>query len=84
MSIDYTKAAIAVMQAYIDGKGVEVKHRCESRWGHCIIRPPWNWEQCEYRIKPEPREYWIDEERHRVFVAPPPHGGLIHVREILE
>ncbi len=51
MNIEQTKEAIAVMQAFVDGKEVEAK------WGsmdwNSTDKPEWNWSALQrYRIKP--------------------------------
>lgn len=45
-----TKEKIKVMQAYEDGRAIEVSSGCG--W-HEKQNPSWNWEYCDYRIKPE-------------------------------
>jgi len=49
MSIEETKEAIRVMQAFVDGK--EVEHRYNGKWVKIYV-PRWNWDDTEYRIKP--------------------------------
>lgn len=51
-----TREAIDVMQAYIMGKPIEC--RCEKKeWTRLTVTEPyWNWQECEYRIAPEPME----------------------------
>ena len=64
---------IAVMQAYADGKKIEISD------GHCwkeVEGPSWNWGTFDYRIKPEPkyRPYKnADECLGSVFL----HGGWV-------
>ena len=50
MNIEETKEAIRVMQAYVDGKGVEYEHP-NGIW-MLTPTPCWNWNSGEYRIKP--------------------------------
>ena len=50
MNIEETKEAIRVMQAYVDGKEVQVKGLL-SVWMPAG-EPGWNWQLMEYRIKP--------------------------------
>jgi hypothetical protein len=92
MDTKQTADAIKVMQAYVDG--AEIQERVVSggphRWKEA--GPYWNWMTSEYRIKPQPREWWIN--RY-------PGGGIgiydskelaeinkslecIHVREVTE
>lgn len=53
---------IEVMQAALDGKEIEVKYECSDK----EYRKPhelgilWNWQIADYRIKPEPREFWVN------------------------
>ena len=50
------KQMIEVMQAYEDGKKIEVKaKRVDDNWSWTPY-PSWNWAACDYRIKPEPLE----------------------------
>jgi hypothetical protein len=51
-----TKEMIAVMQAFDDGKVIQFKGDLGT-WQDC--NPSWNWSEYEYRVKPEPREWWI-------------------------
>ena len=50
MSIEQTKEAIRVMQAYVDGKEVEFKWMSKD-W-NSTDKPEWNWSAYDYRIKP--------------------------------
>lgn len=49
---------IAVMQAYVDGKRIEVSLKRNDNWRDWVTdeEPSWNWGVYEYRIKPEPKE----------------------------
>ena len=51
MNIEQTKEAIRVMQAFVDGKEVEVQLPA-GNWE--TMAPNWNWRDTEYRIKPNP------------------------------
>ena len=49
---------IEVVQAHIDGKVVQYKHL--GVWKKTAFEPKcWDFEDMEYRIKPEPREFYI-------------------------
>lgn len=49
-----TKEKIAVMQAYEDGKKIQVATNGEEDWEDFNFgEPMWDWECCDYRIKPE-------------------------------
>ena len=50
MTREQTIEAIRVMQAYVDGNGVEYE-RPDGIWT-IINNPCWNWNSQEYRIKP--------------------------------
>ncbi len=51
-----TKDKIKVMQAYVDGKTIQVKCLREILWRDYdqIEEPAWNWLERNYRIKPTP------------------------------
>lgn len=52
-----TQEKIEVMQAYLDGKQIQLKD-CDGKWVNWTDakhrEPNWNWETGSYRIKPEP------------------------------
>lgn len=52
-----TEEKIKVMQAYLDNKQIEFDSGSRDVWVDwlSIEEPNWNWEDNEYRIKPEPR-----------------------------
>ena len=91
-----TAKAIEVMQAYADGACVQASKRgyCpEAVWNDSI--PNWNWAEFEYRVKPEPREWWIipefcgafsSQDRAKEFAETNTWSVCtpIHVREVLE
>lgn len=46
----------AVMQAFKDGKKIECKFsRLDGDTWDETVKPHWNWEQLDYRVKPEPK-----------------------------
>jgi hypothetical protein len=51
MNRERTIEAIKVMQAWVDGKGIEVTLRDDTDWA-TTVRPAWNWYESTYRIKP--------------------------------
>ena len=53
------KEKIEVMQAFEDGKQVEVTISGKSKWFNCG-EPTWNWVASDYRVKPEPVEFWMN------------------------
>ena len=87
MDRDQIKAAILVMQAYVDGEEIE-QSPIGDGWGP-VHEPVWDWYQNDYRIKPKPREFWVridhgiamqissdDDKQDR--------DGWIKVREVIE
>lgn len=54
-----TKEKIAVMQACVDGKQIQIIYYDDDKWvdWHSETDPVWNWGRCEYRIKPEEPKY---------------------------
>jgi len=48
-----TREKIAVMQAFEDGKKIEIRVIHSDNWIFCEC-PGWNWEYFNYRVKPEP------------------------------
>lgn len=53
------KEKIAVMQAALDGKEIEVQDKGDNSWDLIIdaTRLEFNWGMVNYRIKPEPMDY---------------------------
>lgn len=50
-----TEKAISVMQAYLDGKKIEFKHKYETKW-KVLGEPKWCFIDYNYRIKKENNE----------------------------
>ncbi len=63
MNIEETKEAIKVMQAFVDGKTIQYL----SSIGWRDVDPlstaemAWLWGDVKYRIKPEPKDIWVNE-----------------------
>jgi len=56
-----TKEYIKIMQAYLDGKKIEFRNRAgDTIWRPADKNHGWNFHDVEYRIKPEPREFWLN------------------------
>lgn len=58
MTQEEAKKAAEVMLAYAEGKKIESKRRIFSDDSWCEImggEPVFNWQNCNYRIKPEPK-----------------------------
>lgn len=50
---------IAVIQHHKNGGKVECKHKDETKWLHAS-NPWWNFEEYDYRAKPEPLVLWAE------------------------
>lgn len=55
-----TLEKVKVMQAFIDGKDIEISNH-KGGWEIFECIPVWNWVSNEYRIKPPPlKEIWVN------------------------
>lgn len=50
---------IDVIQAHKDDKVIEAEHKNARHWEQCK-EPNWNFHAFNYRVKPEPRRFWIN------------------------
>ena len=50
-----------IMQAYADGKTVELKSSADTKWAVSLNPGFDSWRTVDYRIKPEPKEIWVNE-----------------------
>ncbi len=90
MNKQETAEAIKVMQAYVDGTEIECKTGMDEWLSG--VEPAWDFLHGQYRIKPKPREFWIDtvatEHSHlKAFEQEPDRSDnwpYIKVREVLE
>ena len=59
-----TKEKIAIMQASEDGEIIDScgKEEIDPEWIYCSD-PCWNWYKYEYRVRPEPRVFWVNIDR---------------------
>lgn len=53
-----TQEKIAVMQASLDGKAIQVRDPHEPKW-HEAYKPLWNWTDFTYRVAPEVIKIYI-------------------------
>ena len=61
MNIEQTKEAIRVMQAYVDGKDIQILGPVK-KW-EPVNCPRWGWSDTEYRVKPTAKlRPWIADE----------------------
>ena len=93
MNREETKKAIAVMQAYVDGKQIEAAQE-GSEWRASL--PIWDWGPNEYRVKPEPIECWVtifnghvcstchDSEESASHITDKPNWTVRKFREVIE
>lgn len=51
---------IEVLTAYKAGKKIEVKGHDGVKW-HNTPKPAWDFVECDYRVKPEPKVLWVNE-----------------------
>jgi len=58
-SMKSLKEKIEVMQAALDGKEIEYKNN-GGKWYPCQIQAFDSWHCGDYRIKPEPMEFWVN------------------------
>jgi hypothetical protein len=91
-----TEDKIKVMQAHLDGAKIEVRDRNTYDPWRLAITPVWDWYHYEYRVKPEPREFYINiYAGHTGYPYPTKDAAdkdsehnnrleCIHVREVIE
>ena len=59
MTKDETREAIKVMEAYVEGTGIEkTSVRTMQEW-RTVTNVVWNWFDYHYRIKKTPRTFWV-------------------------
>jgi len=59
-----TQEMIEVMQAFCDGKQIQFLSNRSGVWVQ-TENPCWAWAVFDYRIKPEPKEIWVDDVKYR-------------------
>lgn len=57
-----TREKVAVMQAYLDGKTIELKQKRDVVWFQWPgeNEPSWDWDEFHYRITPVVHEVWTN------------------------
>lgn len=82
-----TAEKIAVMQAFEDGKKIEAGPPGTHYWGPQAT-PSWNWELFNYRVKKEPREFWVNPDNGIAMLIcddfVPENPSVVRVREVTE
>ena len=58
MNREETRKAAETMLAFADGAVIKAKPKGFCNWV-ADISPQWNWQECDYRTKPKPREWWV-------------------------
>lgn len=62
MTREETIAAIAVMQAWVDGKSIQFESPIDAKWIDLSpSKPVWDWNGANYRIKPEPLTIFVNQ-----------------------
>lgn len=96
MTKEQAKEAAAVMLAWSEGKAIQCADHDRDNWSEVHWTPEWNWPASKYRIKPEPREWWLAfginsdgqcstiPRVHTNKVLSNDYCKVIHVREVLE
>ena len=88
MNRERARELLPIIQAYAEGKEIQYKLiGVDQAWGG-EKNDYYTWDnECEYRIKPEPREFWISVAGHMEVHDERPialKGDYIHVREVLD
>lgn len=90
MTREQCRELIPVLQAWAEGKAIQLRGPHSGGWKDWDFGNP-NFEASEWRIKPDPREFWIvlDVESGRMIVSKrplepitKPPTEIIHVREV--
>lgn len=86
---------IEVLQAAKDGKTIQWFKPFEGKWYDCIVSPSWDFSKLTYRVKRDPREWWINVYANGEFwvyqtktIADKNAGDArlecVHVRDVIE
>ena len=75
-----TQEQIEVMQAYLDGKKIEIAAKIDLSFWVVTDTPAWNWEECVYRIKSEPK-YRPFKDIDEAYEATKQHGDVLKRKE---
>lgn len=60
---------ITVLQAYKDGYMIQAKEKNTRGYFECLKDPSWNFADFDYRVKPKPKEIWVNEFPNRYHLA---------------
>lgn len=61
-----TEEKIAVMQAEVDGKKIELRNKKGGDWVITDQPLEWDWWTYDYRVAKEPREHYCNEYENRI------------------
>lgn len=96
MTREQAKALLPIIQAYAEGKRIQVKyssHESDQWMDYTGLNLNLHDETWAWRIKPEPREFWLSMENpetghlaqvYRQPVTTSEPKQVIHVREVLD
>ena len=94
MTREEARQADLVLFAYSQGKPIQFKHKTENSWEplQYYAGKSWSFHDFDYRIKQEPREFWIILEQsggvfpayERKASAEACVGKVIHVKEVMQ
>jgi len=88
MNRERARELLPIIQAFAEGKALQFRAPGES-WWRDEHDPVWS-VGGQYRIKPEPREFWVapfnfgNKEQYRQVEDPVNWAGSIKVREVIE
>lgn len=61
MDAQRAKELLPIIQAFADGKQIQFKSVCKNKWEWKDVEDPQWFDRNEYRVKPEPKEVWVNE-----------------------
>ena len=83
MNRERAKELLPIIRAFAEGKDIQSRLYVDKGWAD--ISEPSFPDYLQYRIKPEPREFWLDPDDNEIWTqSAQPHAGAIKVREVLE
>ena len=96
MTKDEARHLAEVLNAWADGATMQWRYKATKVWRDCVLPACWEADlidpdKCEYRIKPEPREFWLNpsarqfvpvEEADQTSMGPA--DKVILVREVID
>lgn len=76
------KALLPVVTAFAEGKVIQERNGCEDRWRDVRpgVTPAFSMDVENYRVKPEPREWWVNIYNDGV-ARGPLNEGYMHTTE---